>query len=139
MAAPIVGTIVRGVLNPRAFMRFLGTKSGKRATLKFGRMLLKSKMAGDLVARFIGRNGKQLDNNREYKQQVREYEKLQKRIASLESKLDRYQNNSEKIQELTFTLGRCVVEMNQLLAQMQELYRQQTQQMQIAMANTRTR
>ena len=139
MAAPIVGTVVRGLLKPRVFMRFLGTKSGKRATLKFGRMLLKSKIAGDLVGRFIGRKGKQLDNNREYKQQVREYEKLQKRIASLESKLDRYQNNSEKIQELTFTLGRSVVEMNQLLAQMQELYRQQTQQMQIAMANTRTR
>lgn len=59
--------------------------------------------------------------------------KLQKRIAELEKQADKNRENQVALQTDTFTLGRQVIEMQRLYAQMQaELQRQQ--QMQIAMS-----
>ena len=123
----------------KVLKRFLGTKAGKKATLKYGSMLLNSKMAQTAIGKFINRHGDTMKNNKEYKQQLKDYARLQKRVEKLETQLDRARDNSDKMSELTFTLGRNVVEMQQLLAQMQSQYQAQMQQMQIAMANARTR
>ena len=130
---------LRVLANPKVLKRFLGTRAGKKATLKYGSMLLNSRMAQNAIGKFINRNGKAMKNDKEYKQQLRDYALLQKRVEKLESQLDRARDNNDKMSELTFTLGRNVVEMQRLLAQMQTQYQSHMQQMQIAMANARTR
>lgn len=130
---------LRVLANPRVLKRFLGTRAGKKATLKYGSMLLNSRMAQNAIGKFINRNGDAMKNDKEYKQQLRDYARLQKRVEKLESQLDRARDNNDKMSELTFTLGRNVVEMQRLLAQMQTQYQSHMQQMQIAMANARTR
>lgn len=130
---------LRVLANPRVLKRFLGTRAGKKATLKYGSMLLNSRMAQNAIGKFINRNGETMKNNKEYKQQLKDYARLQKRVEKLESQLDRAHDNNDKMSELTFTLGRNVVEMQQLLAQMQSQYQAHMQQRQIAMANARTR
>ena len=130
---------LRVLANPRVLKRFLGTRAGKKAALKYGSMLLNSRMAQNAIGKFINRNGETMKNNKEYKQQLKDYARLQKRVEKLETQLDRAHDNNDKMSELTFTLGRNVVEMQQLLAQMQSQYQAQMQQMQIAMANARTR
>lgn len=130
---------LRVLANPRVLKRFLGTRAGKKATLKYGSMLLNSRMAQNAIGKFINRNGNTMKNDKEYKQQLRDYARLQKRVEKLESQLDRARDNNDKMSELTFTLGRNVVEMQRLLAQMQTQYQSHMQQMQIAMANARTR
>ena len=130
---------LRVLANPKVLKRFLGTRAGKKATLKYGSMLLNSRMAQNAIGKFINRNGNAMKNDKEYKQQLRDYARLQKRVEKLESQLDRARDNNDKMSELTFTLGRNVVEMQRLLAQMQTQYQSHMQQMQIAMANARTR
>ena len=130
---------LRILANPKVLKRFLGTKAGKKATLKYGSMLLNSKMAQNAIGKFINRNGETMKDNKAYKQQLKDYARLQKRVEKLEGQLDNARDNGEKMSELTFTLGRNVVEMQRLLAQMHTQYQQQMQQMQIAMANARTR
>lgn len=130
---------LRVLANPRVLKRFLGTRAGKKATLKYGSMLLNSRMAQNAIGKFINRNGNTMKNDKEYKQQLRDYARLQKRVEKLESQLDRAHDNNDKMSELTFTLGRNVVEMQRLLAQMQTQYQSHMQQMQIVMANARTR
>ena len=130
---------LRVLANSRVLKRFLGTRAGKKATLKYGSMLLNSRMAQNAIGKFINRNGDAMKNDKEYKQQLRDYARLQKRVKKLESQLDRARDNNDKMSELTFTLGRNVVEMQHLLAQMQTQYQSHMQQMQIAMANARTR
>ena len=109
---------LRVLANPRVLKRFLGTRAGKKATLKYGSMLLNSRMAQNAIGKFINRNGDAMKNDKEYKQQLRDYARLQKRVEKLESQLDRARDNNDKMSELTFTLGRNVVEMQQLLVQM---------------------
>ena len=130
---------LRILANPKVLKRFLGTKAGKKATLKYGSMLLNSKMAQNAIGKFINRNDGTMKNNTEYRQQLRDYARLQKRVEKLEMQLDRAHDNNDKMSELTFTLGRNVVEMRRLLTQMQAQYQIQMQQMQMAMANARTR
>ncbi len=130
---------LRVLANPKVLKRFLGTKAGKKATIKYGSMLLRSKMARNALDKFINRNGASMSDRREYKKMVKEYSALQKRIDKLESQLDKSRQDNAKMQELTFSLGRCVVEMNKMLAQLQAQYQSHMQQMQIAMANARTR
>ncbi len=129
---------LRVLANPRVLKRFMGTRAGKKAALKYGSMLLNSKMARDAVGKFMNRSGGAMKGNRDFAKMEREYARLERRVEKLETQLDAVRNNDEKISELTFTLGRNVVEMQQLLAQMQALY-QQTLQQQMAMATTRTR
>ena len=128
---------LRILANPKVLKRFLGTKAGKKATLKYGSMLLNSKMAQNAIGKFINRNDGMMKNNKEYEQQLRDYERLQKRVEKLEMQLDRAHDNNDKMSELTFTLGRNVVEMRRLLVQMQSQYQNQIQQIQMAMARSR--
>lgn len=130
---------LRVLANPKVLKRFLGTKAGKKATLKYGSMLLNSKMAQNAIGKFINRNGNTMKNNKEYKEQLRDYARLQKRVEKLEMQLESVRDNSDKMAELTFTLGRNVVEMQNLLSQMQAQYQQYAQQIQMSMANGRTR
>ena len=130
---------LRILANPKVLKRFLGTKAGKKATIKYGNMLLNSKIVQNAIARFINRNDDTMKNNKEYKQQLRDYARLQKRVEKLEVQLDHARDDNNKMSALTFTLGRNVVEMRRLLAQMQTQYQNQMQQMQMAMANARTR
>ena len=71
---------LRVLANPKVLKRFLGTKAGKKATLKYGSMLLNSKMAQNAIGKFINRNGDTMKNNKEYKQQLKDYARLQKRV-----------------------------------------------------------
>ena len=128
---------LRILANPKVLKRFLGTKAGKKATLKYGSMLLNSKMAQNAIGKFINRNDGMMKNNKEYEQQLRDYARLQKRVEKLEMQLDRAHDNNDKMSELTFTLGRNVVEMRHLLVQMQSQYQNQMQQIQMAMARSR--
>lgn len=123
MAAPVVAalpTVVRAIAKPKVFMRFLGTKAGKRAMLKSGTMLLRSKSAQNMISKFVSKNDKQMTGNKEYEEYKKKYEHLQKRIAELEKQLDAARDNQSQMETLTFTLGRQVVQMQQLLAQMQQ-------------------
>lgn len=129
----------RILANPKVLKRFLGTKAGKRATLKYGRMLLQSRIVQNAIGKFMARDGQKLEKNKEYKKLTRDYASLQKRVEKLEIQLKHAHDNNDKMAELTFTLGRNVVEMRRLLTQMQSQSQQQLQQMQIAMANSRTR
>ncbi len=129
---------LRVLANPRVLKRFMGTRAGKKAALKYGSMLLNSKMARDAVGKFMNRSGGAMTGNRDFAKMEREYARLERRVEKLETQLDAVRNNDEKMSELTFTLGRNVVEMQQLLAQMQALY-QQTLQQQMVMATSHTR
>lgn len=130
---------IRLLANPKVLKRFLGTKAGKKAALKYGNMLLNSKMAQNAIDKFMNKNGNAMKGDKAFKRQQKDYIALQKRVAKLEAQLDRAHDNNDKMSELTFTLGRNVVEMQRLLAQMQAQYQANIQQMQIAMANGRVR
>lgn len=130
---------IRLLANPKVLKRFLGTKAGKKAALKYGNMLLNSKMAQNAIDKFMNKNGNAMKGDKVFKRQQKDYIALQKRVAKLEAQLDRAHDNNDKMSELTFSLGRNVVEMQRLLAQMQAQYQANIQQMQIAMANGRAR
>lgn len=122
MAAPAVKAlpmVIRAISKPKVFKRFLGTKAGKRAMLKYGTMLLRSKSAQNTISKFVSKNDKQMTGNKEYEESKQKYEQLQKRIAELEKQLDAARDNQSQMETLTFTLGRQVVQMQQLLADMQ--------------------
>ena len=124
---------LRFLANPKLLGRFMKSKAGRKAAFKWGIMLLKSRAIESLIGKFTNKNGKSLGNNKEYKELEKEYKKLQKRIAELEKQADKNRENQVALQTDTFTLGRQVIEMQRLYAQMQaELQRQQ--QMQIAMS-----
>ena len=116
---------LRVLANPRVLKRFMGTRAGKKAALKYGSMLLNSKMARDAVGKFMNRSGGAMTGNRDFAKMEREYARLERRVEKLETQLDAVRNNDEKISELTFTLGRNVVEMQQLLKKMQAEYQQE--------------
>ena len=96
-------------------------------------------MAQNAIDKFMNKNGNAMKDDKAFKRQQKDYIALQKRVAKLEAQLDRAHDNNDKMSELTFTLGRNVVEMQRLLAQMQAQYQANIQQMQIAMANGRAR
>ena len=122
--------------NPKVLKRFLSTHAGKQATLKYGKMLLNSKMAKNAIEKFISRDGAALADNRDYAKLSKEYHTLQKRVAKIESRLERARDDDEDMSELTFALGRNVIEMRRILTQMQSVYQYHTQQIKIAMANS---
>lgn len=144
MAVPAViiralPTVMRAVAKPAVFKRFLGTRAGKKAIWKYGTMLVKSKDVRNAIGNFINRNGDKMKNDKAYKQQLKDYAAMKKRVERLEKQLSAAQDNNEKIQTLTFTLGRNVVEMQQLLTQMQAQYQQTLQQQMAMAANAYTR
>ena len=134
-----IPTVVRAVAKPAVFKRFLGAKAGKKAVLKYGTMLVKSKDVRNAIGNFINRNGDKMKNDKAYKQQLKDYAAMEKRVEKLEQQLAAAHDNNEKIQTLTFTLGRNVVEMQQLLVQMQAQYQQTLQQQMAMAANAHTR
>ncbi|MBQ4130636.1 MAG: hypothetical protein IJD69_04680 [Alphaproteobacteria bacterium] len=134
-----IPTVLRAVAKPAVFKRFLGTKAGKKAVLKYGTMLVKSKDVRNAIGNFINRNGDKMKNDKAYKQQLKDYAAMEKRVEKLEQQLAAAHDNNEKIQILTFTLGRNVVEMQQLLVQMQAQYQQTLQQQMAMAANAHTR
>ena len=134
MAVPIViiralPTAARALAKPRVFKRFLGTRAGKRATLKYGTMLIKSKDVRNSVGKFIKNNGSFLRSKKEYRQNEQEYAKLVKKIEKLEQQLADAKLIEQKMQELTFTLGRQVVQMRHLLEKMDVQRQQYAQEM----------
>lgn len=141
MAAPVAAAralpvVVRAISKPKIFKRFLGTKAGKKAALKWGKMLVNSKIAQRSIDKLMNRMGNAGQNNKEYKAMVKEYQSLQKKVAQLESKLETVQNDNVALETKTFTLGRQVVQMRQLYQQMlNELQNQQ----QMMISQTRTR
>lgn len=132
MAAHVVAmlpTVVRAIAKPKVFKRFLGTKAGKRAMLKSGTMLLRSKSVQNTLSKFVSKNDKQMAGNKEYEEYKKKYEQLQKRIAELEKQLDAARDNQSQMETLTFTLGRQVVQMQQLLKDMQQQQNEYVKQM----------
>ena len=132
MAAHVVAmlpTVVRAIAKPKVFKRFLGTKAGKRAMLKSGTMLLRSKSVQNTLSKFRSKNDQQMTGNKEYEESKQKYEQLQKRVAELEKQLDAARDNQSQMETLTFTLGRQVVQMQQLLKDMQQQQNEYVKQM----------
>lgn len=141
MAAPVaavraIPVVVRAISKPKVFKRFLGTKAGKRTMLKSATMLLRAKSGQNMIKKFMAKNDAQMSSNTEYEQDKKKYKELQQRIAELEQQLNDARNNQSEMETLTFTLGRQVVQLQQLLADMQ--HQQNMYMMQMARAqNTR--
>ena len=130
---------VRILANPKVLKRFLGTKAGKKATMKWGKMLLESKIIQSAIGKLMNGIGGKMDKNKEYTKMTKEYAALQKKVAKLEAQLDTIQNDNAALEAKTFTLGRQVVEMRHLYERMlAEFQFQNTKQMVIASA-ARTR
>ena len=130
---------LRFLANPKLFGRFMKSKAGRRAAFKWGAMIVKSRTAQSLIDKFINKNGKTLDKNKEYKKLEKEYKKAQQRIADLERMVEQNNENQTALQTNTFALGRQVIELQRLYAQMQnEIHRIQQQQIVMsAVQNTR--
>lgn len=128
----------RILANPKVLKRFLGSKAGRKATFKYGKMLLRSKAVMNLIGTLIGNKGVLAKDDKKFKELEKEYAKLQKHVVKLEAELRQKEGDIDAMQAKTFTLGRQVVEMQRLYDQMQvELQRIQAPQMQqqLAMAN----
>ena len=130
---------LRVLANPKVLKRFLGTKAGKKATMKWGKMILESKMTQNAIDKLMNKNGKTLSNDKKYKEMAKEYAALQAKVAQLESKLNAIQNDSAALETTTFTLGRQVVEMRRLYQEMLSEITARTNANQMAMAAARTR
>jgi len=130
---------LRVLANPKVLKRFLGTKAGKKATMKWGKMILESKMTQNAIDKLMNKNGKTLTNDKKYKEMAKEYAALQAKVAKLESKLNAIQNDNAALETTTFTLGRQVVEMRRLYQEMLLEITARTNANQMAMAAARTR
>lgn len=135
MAAPVaaaraIPVVVRAISKPKVFKRFLGTKAGKKAVLKWGKMLVNSKIAQSSIDKLMNRMGNSGKNSTKYKKMTKEYVALQKKVAALEEQLETVKNDNVALETKTFTLGRQVVQMQQLYKQMlTELQKQQQMMM----------
>jgi len=129
---------LRVLANPKVLKRFLQTKAGRKAALKYGTMLLNSKMVQDSVNKFMNKNDRALSDDKAYAAQTKQYAALQKQIAALQAQIDKSRDDNAAVQTATFTMGRRVIEMQRLYAQMQaELQRVQQIQMQMSAQHTR--
>lgn len=125
--------LLRLLANPKLLARFLRTPAGRRAALKYGTMVVKSKTAQDMVSRFMKKNGPALSNDKQYNFQVCEFEKMQAKINELQAQVDAARQDRQTLETATFTMGRRVIELQRLYAQMQmELQRVRTAQMAMA-------
>ena len=135
MAAPVaaaraIPVVVRAISKPKVFKRFLGTKAGKKAVLKWGKMLVNSKIAQSSIDKLMSRMGNSGKSSTKYKKMTKEYVALQKKVAALEEQLETVKNDNVALETKTFTLGRQVVQMQQLYKQMlTELQNQQQMMM----------
>ncbi len=115
----------RVLANPKVLKRFFKTKAGKKVLFKYGKMLVRSKLIQKLIDKFTKKNDGVMRGSKEYKKLEKEYKELQQRVADLENRLNAVGENKQAIETLTFTLGRAVVEMQQLLKKMQAVYQQE--------------
>lgn len=123
--------LLRLLANPRLWARFMRTKAGRKAALKYGTMLVNSKTVQDSVKKLLARTGK----SKKLAADENKFNELQARVDALQSQIDTRNATDAELQTATFTLGREVVEMRRLYADMQR----KVQQMQLAMAAQRTR
>ena len=123
-AAP---TVARAFAKPKVFKRFLGTRAGKRATLKYGTMLVNTKEVQNGFDRLFRRGDNQQPQDKEYSKLIKKYEKLAAEVEQLESEFSHAGDDVDKIQTITFKLGRRVVEMRRLLQEMEKYHQRQNQ------------
>ena len=129
---------VRVLANPKVLKRFLRTKAGRKAAFKYGNMLLNSKMIQNAISKFMHKNGKSLSGNKKYAAQQKEFAKMQQKIAALEAQIEKNKDDQIAMQTATFTMGRQVIEMQRLYAQMQmELQKMQQDKMILTAQHTR--
>lgn len=119
------------VANPRIMSRFIKTPAGRRAAFKYGSMLSNSRSVQNGINKFISRNDSKMQSNQNYAEHINQYHELQKRIVALESELEASRASESELQTATFTLGRRVIEMQRLYADMQRQLHE-LQQIQIA-------
>ena len=65
--------------------------------------------------------------DKEYSKLVKKYEKLAAEVEQLESEFSHAGDDVDKIQTITFKLGRRVVEMRRLLQEMEKYHQRQNQ------------
>lgn len=116
------------ISNPRVLGRFIKTPAGRRAAFKYASMVVNSRAVQNSINQFMTKNKNELKDNSQYAIQLAEYTELLERVAVLESELARSRENESAMQTATFTLGRRVIEMQRLYAEMQRIL----QQMQMA-------
>lgn len=116
------------ISNPRVLGRFIKTPAGRRAAFKYASMAVNSRAVQNVINKFVSQNNTQMNNSPEYATKLAEYKELQRRVAALESQLAQSRENESELQTATFTLGRRVIEMQRLYADMQR----DLQQMQMA-------
>ncbi|MDE6571423.1 MAG: hypothetical protein K2L95_04390 [Alphaproteobacteria bacterium] len=122
--------LLRLLANPKLLARFLRTPAGRRAALKYGNMVLKSKMAQDAIKKFMHTNNQYLGGKKDYAMQEAKFDKIQRQISQLQSQVDAARQDRQALETATFTMGRRVIELQRLYAQMQmELQRVRTAQM----------
>lgn len=129
---------VRVLANPKVLKRFLGTKAGRKAAFKYGNMLLNSKIIQNAIDKFMHKNGKSLNGNKNYIAQEKQFAQMQKKIAALEAQIEKNKDDQIAMQTVTFTMGRQIIEVQRLYAQMQ-MELQKTQQNQMILATQHAR
>jgi len=127
-------TILRFILKPKVLMRFLKGKAGRKALFGAGRMLLNSKMTQNLIDKFMNKNDDKLKQDKNYPEMQKQYQELQSRVQELEAKLQKNQENTDSVQAVAFSIGRNVVEMRNLYAQMQADLQRIAQNQMVTMA-----
>lgn len=134
-----MNVLLRFLANPKLLKRFLGTKAGRAAALKWGRMLVNSRAVQSMVGKFMNKNGGNMKNSKNYAALEQKYKELQAKVEKLEQQVSADKNSDSELQTATFTLGRQVVEMQRLYAQMQmDLQKlQQAQMINSAVQHTR--
>ena len=119
--------------NPIFLARFLRTPAGRRAALKYGTMVVKSKTAQDAITKFMHTNNQYLGGKKDYAMQQAKFDKIQRQISQLQAQVDTMRQDRQTLETATFTMGRRVIELQRLYAQMQmELQRVRTAQMAMA-------
>ena len=143
MAIPVIiaraaPTIIRAATNPKAFKRFLGTRAGKKATIKYGTMLVRSKDVRSAIEKMVNRKPKQEKTDKSYEKMLAKYERLIQDIEKIQADVAASGDDTNRVQQLSFALGRRVVEMRRLYSEMQRYQQSQLQQNRAAsMAYTR--
>ncbi len=117
--------LLRLLANPKLFARFMKTKAGRRAAMKYGTMLVNSKAVQDSAKKLFSQN----NDKKRFVAEQKKFDELQARIDTLTRSVDTQRMTDAELQAATFTLGRQVVEMRRLSAQLQQQIQQLQQQM----------
>lgn len=123
--------VLRLLANPKLLARFMRTKAGRKAALKYGTMLVNSKEVQSGIKKILSRKG----DSKKFSASGKKFEELQAKVAALQSQIDTRNSTDAELQTATFTLGRQVIEMRRLYNELQR----QLQQMQFSMAAQHTR